>query len=91
MSTALPVSASQPETSRRIPVLAVASGLVAAASIAVTFAVTGVGGDVAPQPTVPPAKATPDRATLYQRGAENPNPSGPVDGPSAAERFHHFR
>jgi hypothetical protein len=91
MSTALPISASQTKTSRRIPILAAASALVAAAAITVTLAVAGVGGDVASQPTVPPANATPDRATLYQRGAGNPQPSGPADGQSAAERFHHFR
>jgi hypothetical protein len=91
MSTALPISAPQTETSRRIPVLAAASALLAATSIAVTLAVTGAGGDVASPPTVPPAKATPDLATQYQRGAENPTPSGPIDGQSAAERFHHFR
>jgi hypothetical protein len=38
MSTALPVSASQTKTSRRVPVLAAASALVAAASITATFA-----------------------------------------------------
>jgi hypothetical protein len=57
----------------------------------VTLAVTGVGGDVASPPTVPPAEATPDLATQYRNAAELPNPSGPVDGQAAAERFHHSR
>jgi hypothetical protein len=90
MSTALPLSTPRTKTSRRIPVLAVASALVAAASISVALAVSGGGSDVASPPTVPPATATPDLATQYRNGAELPAPSSPR-AVQAAERFHHFR
>jgi hypothetical protein len=87
MSTALRIST--PRSSRRIPFLAAASGLVAAASITVTLAVAGGGSDTASSPSAAPTTATPDRATLYQRGVEASQPSGAIDGRRAAERFHH--
>jgi hypothetical protein len=90
MNTALRVTP-QIRTSRRVRVLAAASGLVAAASIAVTLAVSGGGSESATSPSAAPATATPDRATLYQRGAEVPQPGGTIDGNRSAERFHHFR
>lgn len=90
MSTALRIPAPQSRTSRRIPVLGALSAAVATASIALTLAVTG-GGDTTSQPSGEPATATPDRATLYQRGVEAPQPRAPIDGNRAAERFHHFR
>lgn len=80
----------QRRSSRRIPLLAAASGLVAAASITVTLALAG-GGDSASRPSAAPETATPDRATLYQRGAEAPQPAPSIDGQRQAERFHHFR
>jgi hypothetical protein len=92
MSTALPVSASQTKTSRRVPVLAAASALVAAASITVTFALAGDTSDTSSRaPSGVPVHAHPDRHTLYQREAETPQPSGAIDGRRSAERFHHFR
>jgi hypothetical protein len=91
MSTALRISTSRSGTSRRVPLLASASGLIAAASIAVTLAVAGGGGDSASRPSSAPAKATPDRATLYHYGVKSPRPFGAFDGERSAERFHHFR
>jgi hypothetical protein len=90
MSTALRISTSRSGTSRRVPLLASASGLIAAASIAVTLIVAG-GGDSASRPSAAPASATPDRATLYQRGAEVQRPGSSIAGQRSAERFHHFR
>jgi hypothetical protein len=91
MTTALPVSAARTRTSRRIPVLAAASALVAAASISVTLAVTNDGGDTASlSAPAGAASAAPDRATQYRNAAELPSPSGAAGG-KAAERFHHFR
>jgi hypothetical protein len=80
-------------TSRRTQILASASALVAAASVAVTLAVAG-GGDgptAASQPSAQPSTAIPNRATQYR--IETATPSGPVRqaGVSAADRFHHFR
>ena len=92
MSTALPISASQTKTSRRVPVLAAASALVAAASITVIFALPGDTSDTSSRaPSGVPAQAHPDRHTLYQRDAETPEPSGAINGRRSAERFHHFR
>jgi hypothetical protein len=91
MSTALPVPNSSPRSSRRIPVLAGVSGLVAAASITVTLAVAGGGGDSAQRPSAAPETAAPDRATLYQRGVESPQSAPSIDAQRSAERFHHFR
>jgi hypothetical protein len=89
MTTALPVSS--PRTSRRIPVLAAASALVAAASISVTLAVTNDGSDTASvQAPAGAVSAAPDRATQYRNAAELPTPNSPAGGQSA-ERFHHFR
>jgi amino acid transporter len=78
-------------TSRRPQILASASGLVAAVSIAVTLAVVG-GGDgqsAGAQPAGSPATAQPNPATLYRNEAALPRPEKPA-GASAAERFHHF-
>jgi hypothetical protein len=91
MSTALRISTSSSVTSHRVPLLASASGLIAAASIAVTLAVAGGGGDSASRPSAAPAKATPDRATLYRYGVKSTRPFGAIDGERSAERFHHFR
>jgi len=79
-------------TSRRTQIVASASALVAAASVAVTLAVAG--GDsrtAASQPSAQPSSATPDRATQYRN--ETALPSGPARqaGSTAADRFHHFR
>ncbi len=89
MSTTLNVSAARTTTSRRIPILAGASALVAAASIAVTLAVSNGSDTVSRTPAAPPATAQPDRATLYQHGVAGSGPSAKIDGPRAAERFHH--
>jgi hypothetical protein len=83
-------------SSRRTQILAAAGGLVAAGSIAVTLAVAGGGSTgtdtgAYPTPTGPSVHAHPDRATLYQRSVESPQPAGQIDGERAAERFHHFR
>jgi hypothetical protein len=91
MSTALRLSIPDSAKSRRTAVLSVVSALVAAASVAVTLAVAGGGSDATSRPSAAPATATPDRATLYQRGAEVPQRSGAIDGARSAERFHHFR
>jgi hypothetical protein len=85
----------QQRSPRRTRILAAASGLVAAGSIAVTLAVAGGGSTdtdagAYPSPTGPSVHAHPDRATLYQRSVETPQP-GSVNGERAAERFHHFR
>jgi hypothetical protein len=77
--------------SRRAGILAVLSALVAAASITLTIALGLGGGDVSSSPVSAPATATPDRATLYQRGAGMRQPSSSVDATTAADRFHHFR
>jgi hypothetical protein len=89
MSTTLPIS--RPRSTRRVPFLAAASGLIAAASITVTLALAGGGSDTAPSPSAIPTHAHPDRATIYQRNADAPQPSGATDGKRSAERFHHFR
>ena len=85
MSTTLNLSAAGSRTSRRIPVLAAASALVAAASISVTLAVTNSGSDTAsrrrrparqPQrPTVPPSTATAPRSRTVARSTDSPPPS----------------
>ena len=90
MNTALRI-APQIARSPRAPVLAAASGLVAAASIVLTLALSGGGGDSVTEPSAAPSTASPDRATLYRHGAETPKPSSPIDGKRSAERFHHFR
>ena len=83
----------QRRRSRRVPILAAASGLVAAASIAVTLGVTSAGGGeaVVPSPSGAAVHAHPDRATFYQRSVEAPQPGVSVDPGRSAERFHHFR
>jgi hypothetical protein len=63
-------------SSRRTQVLAGASALAAAASVTVTLALAGGGDDAVVQPS-------PGQPSIAQ-----PAQSG---GPSAAERFHHFR
>jgi hypothetical protein len=64
-------------SSRRTQALAGATALVAAASVAVTLAVAGGGGD---QATTLPSPAQPSVIQPAQSG-----------GAKAAERFHHFR
>jgi hypothetical protein len=92
MSTALRLSTFESQTSRRTRVLAAASALVAAASITVTLAVAGGGSEASSQaPSGVPVTAHPDRATLYQRGAQAPQSSGTIDGRRSADRFHHYR
>jgi hypothetical protein len=92
MSTTVSMSAPRTKSPRRIPVLAAASALVAAASISVTLAVTNGGSDAASPPASSgAATAAPDRATLYRHGAGIPESGGVIDGQRAAERFHHFR
>ena len=90
MNTALRI-APQVARSPRASVLATASGLVAAASIVVTLALSGGGGDSVTERSATPSTATTDRATLYRHGAEMPQSSLPTDGKRSAERFHHFR
>jgi hypothetical protein len=89
MSTALPVSA--PQTSRRISIIAAATGLLAAAAIAVTIVVAGGGPATTADPYAAPAPhAHPDRGRLYRYEAAH----GRVEQrsiPSWADRFHHFR
>jgi hypothetical protein len=81
--------------SRRIPILAAASGLVAAGAIAVTLAVGGGSdadtGAAANYPPETAVHAHPDRATFYQRSAEAQQPAPSIDRSRSAERFHHFR
>ena len=89
MSTTLSI----PRTSRRNQILASASALVAAASVAVTLAVAG-GGDGQPsvaQPSARPATAQPDAAKLYRNQSEIQSGPERQAGVSAADRFHHFR
>ena len=75
---------------RRVPILAGASALVAAASISVTLAISGGDSDTSSRAASGgPAVAQPDRATLYRHGAELPQPNTAVAGQRAAERFHH--
>ena len=79
-------------TSRRTPLLAAAGALVATASVTVALALGGGGGDAATSaPSVAPATASPDRATLYRSDAALGRVPGEDSGPSTAERFHHFR
>jgi len=90
MSTTLRLP-TRSRTPRRTQLLASLSAFVAAASVAVVLALSGGGGDATGSGALAaPATATPDRATLYRNGAAlgRPEQSG---GPSAAERFHHFR
>jgi hypothetical protein len=52
----------------------------------------GGGGDTATSaPSVAPATASPDRATLYRSDAVLGREPEVGSAPSAAERFHHFR
>jgi hypothetical protein len=91
MSTTLSLPA-RPRIARRTPILAAASALVAAASVAVTLAIAGGGGDpVVPAQSATPGTAAPDRATMYRSESAMPEQSGPIQGGTAAERFHHFR
>jgi hypothetical protein len=86
--------------SRRTQVLAGASALVAAASVAVTLALAGGGDDalVQPSPAQPsiaqPAQSgAPNAAERFHhfRGQPSVTQSGQSAGANAAERFHHFR
>jgi hypothetical protein len=92
MSTTLSVSRPR-RVSRRTQILASASGLVAAASVAVTLAVAGGGHGqpAAAQPAAKPATAQPNAATQYRNDAALGRSPERSSGPSAAERFHHFR
>jgi len=92
MSTTVSLPSRSSLSSRRTQLLASASALVAAASVAVTLAVAG-GGDGQPagaQPGANPATAQPNPATLYRNESAIPAPASPAGG-DAAERFHHFR
>ena len=76
MNIALHFSPSKRHGSRRVPVLAAASALVAAASVTVTLAVAGGGADTSsPAPSATPAVA-------QQAGSS-------VDSTRAPDRFHH--
>ena len=91
MSTTATISAPRKQISGRTKVIAVASGLVAAASVSLTLA-AGIGGsESSSAPVGSPATASPDPATLYRHSAELPAPGGAAAGQRAAERFHHFR
>jgi hypothetical protein len=79
--------------SRRTQILASASALVAAASVAVTLAVAG-GGDgqtTVSQPSSSPATAQPTLATQYRNDAATGDGAQQDGVPNAADRFHHFR
>jgi hypothetical protein len=79
-------------SSRRTPLLAAAGALVATASVTVALALGGGGSDTATSsPSVGPATATPDRATLYRSDAALGRAPEHGSGATAAERFHHFR
>ena len=91
MSTTISLPSRSSLSSRRTQLLASASALVAAASVAVTLAVAGGdGGTSVSQPSAAPATAQPNPATLYRNESAMPQPASPA-GASAAERFHHFR
>ncbi|HEV7845038.1 MAG TPA: hypothetical protein VGO83_02170 [Thermoleophilaceae bacterium] len=91
MSTTLSLPA-RTAPSRRARLLASATALVAAASVVVTLAIAGGGGDsVVPAQSATPGTAAPDRATMYRSESAMPDQSGPIQGGTAAERFHHFR
>ena len=94
MSTTVSLPSRSSLSSRRTQLLASASALVAAASVAVTLAVAGGdggdGGTSVSQPSAAPATAQPNPATLYRNESAMPQPASPA-GASAAERFHHFR
>ena len=79
--------------SRRTQILASASGLVAAAAVAVTLAVAGGGAGQTDrsQPTAGPATAQPNAATQYRNDTALGRGSEQGAGVSPAERFHHFR
>ena len=90
MSTALRISPSKSLGTRRVPVLAAASALVAAAAVTVTLAVAPGGSDTSsPALSGTPAVAHPDRATLYRYGLDASGPSNSIDSTRAPERFHH--
>jgi hypothetical protein len=79
--------------SRRNQIVASATGLAAAGTVAIALALGG-GGDgqaAAPQPSAKPATAQPNSVTQYRN--ESVLPSGPARraGTGAADRFHHFR
>jgi hypothetical protein len=80
-------------TSRRPQIVASASALVAAASVAVTLAVAGGddGRTAVSQPSAQPGAATPDRATQYRNETTTRTLPARQAGVSDADRFHHFR
>jgi hypothetical protein len=77
--------------SRRTQILGSASALLAATSVAVTFAVAGGGDSTASRPTAAPATAQLNAATQYRNDVAGEHGSRKAGGASAAERFHHFR
>ena len=77
-------------SSRRTQILASASALVAAASVAVTLAVAGSDG-ASSRSTRAPATAKPNAVTQYRNNVAAERGSSQLSGGSAAERFHHFR
>jgi hypothetical protein len=78
-------------TSRRTQILAAASALVAAGSVTVTLAVAGGGDTAKSQPVAAPATAKPNPTTQYRNDAALGQRADQGSGPSAADRFHHFR
>jgi hypothetical protein len=91
MSTTVSLPSRSSISSRRTQLLASASAVVAAASIAVTLAVAGGNGDTtASQPSAAPATAQPNPATQYRNDAAIGG-GAQQDGVNAADRFHHFR
>ena len=93
MSTTVSLPSRSSLSSRRTQLLASASALVAAASVAVTLAVAG-GGDgqsAGVQPAAQPATAQPNPATQYRNDSVLEPRSEPGSGGRAAEHFHHFR
>ena len=90
MNIALHFSPSKRHGSRRVPVLAAASALVAAASVTVTLAVATGGSDASsPAPSGTPSVAQPDRAKVYRYGLNTSQPGSSIDSARALDRFHH--
>ena len=90
MSTTLRLPARR-TVSHGTAIVAVVSGLVAAAAVALALALSLGNQEVASSPLGTPATATPDRATLYRNDAVLAHRAREVRGLSAAERYHHFR
>jgi hypothetical protein len=94
MSAPIPMSAPDIPVSRT-GLLAAASAVIAAGSVAVTIAVTtsGATNDGPAQRFAQPATAQPDAAKLYHHSSprQQGESIGVERGQRAAERFHHFR